>query len=203
MPHPSSAIRTGQDARRRFAWALSPAVAILMLVGLAAPAAAQFSDRYEFLKALKEQDALKVRQKLNDGQYPNIYDGDGNTALMIAAQNGGLPWVALLVKHEANVDLANKSDSKTVLMYYAERGDGDGVNFLLDRKANPNLTDSFGETALMKAVRARQFRVVKALIDAGANLDLADNSGRTALDHARNARDRRLEKLLLDAGASD
>lgn len=177
------------------------ATAVLAMLVVFPAAAQQYSDRYEFIKALKEQDAFAVRQKLTDGQYPNVRDGDGVPAMMIAAQNGGLGWVALLIKHGADVNISNRADGKTVLMFYAERGETDAVKFMLGQKADPNLTDSFGETALMKAVRARQFRVVKALVEGGSNLEIADSSGRTALDHARNARDRRLEKLLMDAGA--
>lgn len=163
--------------------------------------AQQYSERYEFIKAIKEQDAFAVREKLTNGQYPNVRDGDGVPALYIAAQEGGVGWVALLLKHEADINISSRTDRKTVLMYFAERGDTDAVKFLLGQKADPNLSDGFGETALMKAVRARKFRTVKALVNGGSDLGIADSSGRTALDHAINSRDRRLEKLLRDAEA--
>lgn len=161
--------------------------------------AQQYSERYEFIKAIKEQDAFAVREKLTNGQYPNVRDGDGVPAIYIAAQEGGVGWVALLLKHDADINIANRSDGKTILMYFAERGETDAVKFLLGQDADPNITDGFGETALMKAVRARQFRVTKALLGAGSDLSIADSSGRTALDHAINSRDRRMEKLIRDA----
>jgi|GEM_PF-1723563 len=163
--------------------------------------AQQYSERYEFIKAIKEQDAFVVREKLTNGQYPNVRDGDGVPAIYIAAQEGGLGWVALLLKHDADINISTREDRKTVLMYFAERGETDAVKFLLGQSADPNLSDGFGETALMKAVRGRQFRTVKALLNGGADLGIADSSGRTALDHAINSRDRRLEKLLRDAEA--
>ncbi|MGD8327034.1 MAG: ankyrin repeat domain-containing protein [Sphingomonadales bacterium] len=161
--------------------------------------AQQYSERYEFIKAIKEQDAFAVREKLTNGQYPNVRDGEGVPAIYLAAQQGGIGWVALLLKHDADINIANRSDGKTVLMHFAERGETDAVKFLLGQKADPNITDGFGETALMKAVRARQFRVAKALLSAGSDLNISDSSGRTALDHAINSRDRRMEKLIRDA----
>lgn len=177
-------------------------VTLALTASYSTPATAQqFSERYEFIKAIKEQDSFAVRQKLVDGQYPNVRNGDGVPAILIAAENGGIGWVALLLKYDADVNIASRENGKTVLMHFAEKGNIDAVQFLLGQNADPNMTDSFGETALMKAVRARNFRMVKALLDSNIDLQVADSSGRTALDHARNTRDRRLEKLLLDAGA--
>ena len=180
-------------------------VSLILTAALIWPLSAQaqqYSERYEFIKAIKEQDVLTVRQRLTDGQYPNVRDGDGVPAIMVAAQNGGLGWVALLLKHEADINITSRTDGKTVLMYFAERGETDAVKLILGQRADPNIGDKFGETALMKAVRARHFRVVKAILAAGPDLTISDSSGRTALDHAINSRDRRLEKLLRDAGAS-
>ncbi|RME66379.1 MAG: ankyrin repeat domain-containing protein [Alphaproteobacteria bacterium] len=173
------------------------AAAPLALFG--APAAAQFSDRYEFLKAIKDGDANAAISKLNSGIYPDVREADGTPALMVAATHGGMPWVALLLKHGADPDIANRSDGKTVLMYFAERGDVDSVKIMLGQGANVDAVDSLGETALIKAVRLRNLRVVQAILDANPRLDVQDSTGNTALDYAEYSRDRRIQKLLADA----
>jgi ankyrin repeat protein len=43
-----------------------------------------------------------------------------------------------------------------------------------------NAQNRLGETAILKAVQARDLALTKALIDAGANPDIADNSGISA-----------------------
>ncbi len=189
-------------ANRLFTRALAGLGLILAIATSAGPAAAQFSERYEFLKAIKDQDANTAISMLNGGVFPDVREGDGTPALMVAAQNGGLPWVALLLKHGANPDVANRSDGKTALIYFAERGDVDAVKVMLQQGANTDAVDNLGETALIKAVRSRNFRVVQTILaESSPDLDWQDSTGNSALDHAERSRDRRIIKLLEDAAA--
>lgn len=172
----------------------------VMALAAAGPAAAQFSDRFELLKAIKDGDANKAISLLNNGVYPDVREGDGTPALMVAARNGGMPWVALLLKHGADPNISSRADGKTVLIHFAERGDLDSVKIMLQQGADVNAVDGLGETALIKAVRLRNFRVVQALLEARPDLDIQDSTGKTAFDYAELSRDRRIQKLLTDAG---
>ena len=55
---------------------------------------------------------------------------------------------------------------------------------LLQRSANPDLQDTYGATALMKATVEGHEACVKALLRAKANTELLGNDGRTALQCA-------------------
>ena len=68
--------------------------------------AQQYSERYEFIKAIKEKDAFSVREKLTNGQYPNVRDGEGVPAIYLAAQEGGVVWVSLLLKLDADINIS-------------------------------------------------------------------------------------------------
>lgn len=90
----------------------------------------------------------------------------GETALMFAARSGDLESVKLLVAKGANV---NDMDAWGVsAMTLAEHsGFGDVVEFLLEKKANPNFMLA-GFSPLHEAVMRRDKRIVKALLDHGA-----------------------------------
>jgi ankyrin repeat protein len=58
------------------------------------------------------------------------------------------------------------------------------VEALLEFKANPNLTDKDGQTALLIAVIYKNQRIIRALLDAGADPSIADHDNQTPLSWA-------------------
>lgn len=91
----------------------------------------------------------------------------GETALMFAARSGDLESVKLLVAKGANVnDMDGWGVSAMTLAEHS--GFGDVVEFLLEKKANPNFMLA-GFSPLHEAIMRRDERVVKALLDHGAN----------------------------------
>ncbi|MEO0413039.1 MAG: ankyrin repeat domain-containing protein [Pseudomonadota bacterium] len=163
--------------------------AACIAASLAIPAAqAQFSDRFEFLRAIEKLDVLEVRQRLDNGVYINTHNSDGISALMLASQNGGPPWTNMLLQRDANPDIRNKSDGRTVLMFYAERGDKIGVELLLSKNADVDEQDNLGQTALMKAVRARKLRIVQKMLESNPDLYITDATGRDVFDIASETR---------------
>lgn len=172
-----------------------------LAVAAGKPAAAQFSDTWEFLKAVKEKDYVEMRTRLVRGANVNGKDADGFPAIVIAADGRDLRLIGFLLEQGAYVNGSTDKASETALMRASERGALDVVRFLLNRGADPDLEDRRGETALMKAARARKKDAVRILIDAGADVDQADYTGKTALAYAREARARTVERLLEDAGA--
>lgn len=165
-----------------------------------APAQAQFSDRFEFLRAIEKQDVLEVRQRMDNGVYINTHNSDGLSALMLATEKGGPAWTNMLLERDANPDIRNKTDGRTVLMFYAERGNKLGVDLMIAKKADLDVQDDLGETALMKAVRARKLRIVQRLLEAEPDLSITDATGRDVFDIAANVRGgRAIVKALNDA----
>ncbi|MBK5912127.1 hypothetical protein CCR85_11575 [Rhodothalassium salexigens] len=169
---------------------------------LLGPAAvAQYSDGYQFIKAVEEDDLLTARQKMFSGATANARNGEGVPVLVMAADNGSLKMTEFLLENGANVNIKDRQSGETALMHFTRRGHLAGVETMLKAGADPDVTDRNGETALMKAARLRRFRVVEALLDAGADVDKTDYTGRTALAYAEENRARNISRALMDAGA--
>jgi uncharacterized protein len=153
-------------------------LAMLMLV-LASPAAAQFSDSYNFLKAVKDRDvntAIELSSKPGT-TVVNTRDGDtGEAAIHIVARRGDLGWLGLLYQKGANLNLKDREGNTPLILAALARW-ADGVATLIRLKAQVNAQNRLGETALLKAVQVRDLELTKTLLDAGASPDMADNSG--------------------------
>jgi uncharacterized protein len=178
-------------------------VTLLALV-VAVPAAAQFSDNYNFFKAVREKDAPKAVEILNKpgSVIVNARDPDsGDSALHIVTKRRDTPWMNLLLQRGANVDSLDGSRN-TPLILAANTGFTDGIRVLLAYKANVNARNSSGETPIIKAVQAASLPAVRVLMEAGADPNRTDSvAGLSAKDYA--ARDRRLGAIgkLLEAPA--
>lgn len=181
---------------------LVAAVLVLGAVSLGAgPAAAQFSDSYNFIKAVKDRDvntAIELADKPGT-TVVNVRDNDtGEAAVHIVTRRTDLGWLGLLYQKGANLN-AKDRDGNTPLILAAISRWAEGATTLIRLKAQVNAQNRLGETALLKAVQARDLQLAKALIDAGANADIADNSGISPRLAAQNdLRAASIAKLLKD-----
>lgn len=166
-----------------------------------APSQAQFSDTWEFLKAVDEVDYREMRNRIFKGANVNRKNGDGFPAMVIAADKRNRELINFLLEQGVKVDATTEQRGETALMRRAEVGDFETIALLLESGADPSLQDKSGLTALMRAARSRKPRVVKQLLEAGAGFDQADFTGKSALGYARDVRARRVIRLLEEAGA--
>lgn len=164
---------------------------------LVSPAAAQFSNSYVFLKAVREADINKAASSLaaTSGSIVNARDPDtGDTALHIAAKRSDAAWMRYLLDNGANPQ-ARDGSGETAMTIAAARGHRDGLLILLAYRADINATNENGETPLIKAVQTRQEPIVRQLLEAGARTDITDNvTGYTAMEHAE--RDKRAVRIV-------
>lgn len=154
----------------------------------ASPAAAQFSDSYNFIKAVKDRDVNKAIELADQPgtTIVNVRDADtGEAGIHIVTRRSDLGWLGLLFQKGANLNVKDR-DGNTPLILAAIGRWGDGVATLIRLKAQVNLQNRLGETAILKAVQARDLTQVKSLVEAGANPDIADNSGISARAAATN-----------------
>lgn len=176
-------------------------IAGLAALMLASPAAAQFSDSYNFLKAVKDRDVNKAIELADKPgtTVVNVRESDtGDAAIHVVARRNDLGWLGLLYQKGANLNLKDR-EGNTPLIIAAITRWPEGVVTLVRLKAQVNLQNRLGETALLKAVQARDLTIAKALVDAGASPDIADNSGVTARAAAENdPRAASIAKLLKD-----
>ena len=173
----------------------------ILALALASPAAAQFTDSYYFIKAVKDKDGAKAQEILDKPgtTVVNTRDSDtGDTGLHIAVKRGDIAWVGFLLQKGANTN-ARDREGNSPLMIAAQTRWAEGVQLFLQIKVQIDLQNRLGETALLKAVQGRDTDMAKLLIDAGANPDLSDNSGISARSLATNdPRATQIAKLFKD-----
>ena len=170
---------------------------------LAAPAAAQFSDGYNFLKAVRDKDVMKAKGFIDKpgSTIINTRDGDnGDTALIIAVKRRDTPWMGFLLQNGADPNLADR-EGNTPLSVAAMNAFPDGVRVMLAVRAKVDDSNARGETPLIKAVHMRDAASVQYLLNAGADPDRTDNlAGMSARDYAaRDIRNGPIAKLLAEA----
>ncbi len=174
-------------------WHLAAALAL----ALSTPAAAQFSEQFEFFKAVEKGDGGEVKTFLDrpGSVIVNARKRDGGqTALHIVTERRDAPWINFLKQGGADVNLRD-DDGNTPLMVAANKRFTDGVQLLLAYGANVNLANNSGETPLIRAVQLKDANSVRMLLAAGADPDQADHiAGMSARDYA--TRDRRAAHIL-------
>lgn len=181
-------------------------MALLAALALLLPAAAsaQFSDSYNFLKAVRERDGDKATQFLNEPGSTIVNTKDitsGESALHIVTARRDLTWMGFLLQRGANPNARDKN-GVTPLMLATNLRFVDGVETLLSRKAQVDATNNSGETALIRAVQLRDLALVRLLLKNGANPDKQDTiAGQSARDYANG--DFRNPQILEAITASD
>jgi len=153
------------------------------------PAYAQFSDSYEFLKAVEELDGAKATELLEKPGSTLVNTRDistGRTGLHIVSQKGDVTWAGFLIKRGANADIRDK-EGATALMVAVNYRNYDVAELLLKLRADPNISNNSGETPLIRAVQLGDLALVRLLLKEGANPDRVDNlAGQSARDYASN-----------------
>merc|ERR1712142_806283 len=133
-----------------------------------------------------------VDEKCRDGGY---------TAIAVATQNRDIPLMKLLLKYKADTEIADQTKRGETPIFHAIRKseyDTDGseaLSLLIEKGANINATDKYGQTALDLATKKRRQTsngvasgrrekttwALRLLMKKGANIDAKDKNGKTAL----------------------
>ena len=127
----------------------------------------------------------------------NVGDDRGKTLLMVAAENGQVELVKLLVDRGANKRKKERYSDMTAMEYAAIKGHLKVLKLLIDRNTERNIKDKL----LFLASRHGQNAVVKFLIELGADKDSQDVSTDTPLMAASAKGHGETVKLLIDEGA--
>ena len=122
-------------------------------------------------------------------------------ALLVAAREGHLEIVRLLLEAGADKDAATTTDGATALLLAAFQGHLEVVRLLLEAGADKDSATTDGATALLVADREGHLEIVRLLLEAGADKDAATTDGATALLLAAFQGHLEVVRLLLEAGA--
>ncbi len=101
-----------------------------------------------------------VKYLINKGANPNIFDKEGRSPLHVAAwQRDGIPVIDLLLAHP-KVEVIKfiddvDEDGQTALHFAAYKSNVEVVKYLINKGANPNIFDKWGQSLLHVAAWER------------------------------------------------
>ena len=119
----------------------------------------------------------------NNSTEANPSDIYGITPIYLAAQNGHLEMVRLLMTSTTNPNGAI-NDGRTPIHRAAERGYLEIVRLLMTSTINPNVADDFGQTPIHRAAKNGHLKIVQLLMPSTTNPNVADNHGETPIHKA-------------------
>lgn len=138
-------------------------------------------------RAAAQNDAEAVRKLVGGGAgNPNQVDDQSRTAMHIAAINGNLQIIAILIKADAKLDPVDQLGD-TPLHLAADRNQTEAAKLLLDSGAEVDPQNKDGMTPLMIAANRGNLELVRALLAKGANPGKTDYTGRDALGWAQDS----------------
>lgn len=143
---------------------------------------------------LRETESLMVR-----GEPVDVQDGQGRTALMMAAIADNETMIRLLLKYLARADVRDNIGNNAI-GYAATHGNVSVVRAMAESKVDLNLANKRGQTPLMLAAAEGHVAVVQYLLERGADAKLSDFTGRSALSWAEHHRKPAVARVLRAAG---
>ena len=155
--------------------------ATLLLVALASSVEAQDAG---LIGAARQGDADAAQALLARGADPNLAQGDGMTALHMAALEGHADVVSVLLRAGAEVGATTRIGAYTPLHLASQAGHGAVVRALLGKGADATLaTTNSGTTPLHLAARVMDGEeAAAALLEHGADVNAREGSvGQTPL----------------------
>ena len=155
-----------------------------------------------------EPEEKEVKCLLRKGVDIDFQDGDGNTALILAARYNFEKLSKFLSSYEdhihgkrADLNIQNKQ-GETALIYASFAGYYDVAKSLIYQGANVDIRDKGGTSALIWAAERGQKDIAIMLIERGCNLDFQDSNGKTALIWAAIYGDEDIARALIQHGAN-
>lgn len=119
-----------------------------------------------------------------------IKKGDGNKVTEILGKPGS-----------SIINTKDRETGESALHMVAQRADANYIRYLLQKGANPNITDRDGNSPLMNVVNKNFGEGVDILVRYGASVNLANSRGETPLIRAVQLRSVDVIRRLLTAGA--
>ena len=124
----------------------------------------------------------------------NAIESSGYLPLTLACYHGNQAVALFLVKHASDINGSSKMG--TPLMAAVFKDNPTIVEALLTMKADPNIADANGTTALHYAIMNRNETVVKLLVDAHADVVFKDKRGNSAVDYGNMTKNQTIINLL-------
>ena len=125
------------------------------------------------LHAVRTNSLDDIKKLIKAGADPNTSDNTRTTVLMHACENGWVEMVELLLEKGADPNFKNFSD-KTAIRCAINSNNSDDISkticeMLIEYKADPNIVEDTGYSALMWGVTFSRKKTVELLLQHGAN----------------------------------
>eukprot|EP01038_Epipyxis_sp_PR26KG_P015518 gene15518-20946_t len=120
---------------------------------------------------------IKLGGKVNYFYRPE----DQKNSLHIAAENGHVDMVRLLLEHGAVVDSLVATSKSTSLILAGRGNKSEILKVLLEAGANIHAENAFGNTAFHEACREGYEKSIEILLAAGSNINGENHKGSTPL----------------------
>ena len=157
----------------------------------------------ELRRAVRSQDH-KTAEKLLAGGV-GVYEDQEASLGCIAARRSDQEMLDLLIRAGVDINQADRRSrdhkSRTPLMEASRKGWEEGIKLLLDAKANTEVADETGATALSLAVRGGKISAARQLLSAGANPNGTGGPDHQQMVPLHEAANEEMVDALLSAGA--
>ncbi|MEL1254996.1 ankyrin repeat domain-containing protein [Flavobacterium sp. DGU38] len=124
----------------------------------------------------------------------NSLNENKTSPLILACYRGNTEVAKFLIENVKDINY--NSDMGTALMAATYKNYPQLVKLLLEKKANPNLTDANGTTALSLATQFKNSELIKLLLDYKVDKTIKDNKGKTAFEYAVFSQNEEIINLL-------
>ncbi len=139
-----------------------------------------YTEKTALMLAVTSHRLATTQALLAAGAQINLQDGDGYTALMVAAKYAYTDILNFLLTKNANFNVQN-AVGDTALMIATKENYPDIAQTLIDRGAKLNIQNRNGLTALMIATNENNLVMVQTLLAAHADPNIKNRQGHTAL----------------------
>jgi ankyrin repeat protein len=180
-------------------------------VALIAKTPCDKNDTYKFgsvlLEFVKKENVSRAESLINAGAWLTWRRiSSGNTSLHIAAQNGNMRILQLLIHHNADQCSLNH-DNKTPVELASESGNWEVVRFLVKSEQHPEkerIKELHWKNVLQNAIKQDNYAMVKFMLEHGASCKSKnDEMGNIALGLAvKHSHNPMIFSLLLEYGAN-
>jgi ankyrin repeat protein len=146
--------------------------------------------KYSFnllLFAVKEDNPEMLSFLLKKGLNANSKTNKNESALHLAVDTRNEKIINILIDAGAKLEYQGKYPSKTPLGYAVWKDEEIATKTLINRGANVNSTNKYGETPLIIAIEHQNLTIIKLLVENGANTKKA-YKGKTPLRYAQSIR---------------
>uniref|UniRef100_A0A8C2GLU1 Kinase D-interacting substrate 220a n=1 Tax=Cyprinus carpio TaxID=7962 RepID=A0A8C2GLU1_CYPCA len=149
---------------------------------------------------VEEENLSAIKAHLDKYREVDTRSENGQTALMLASEQGSLEIVQELIRRGANVNL-DDIDCWTALISAAKEGHTEVVKELLENNANVEHRDMGGWSALMWAAYKGRLEVAHLLLEKGANPNITGQYSVYPIIWAAGRGHAEIVQLLLQHGA--